>query len=190
VAGPDELVTCEIHVPGATAAAAAARAARGWLTLWSDYVRATVPTPVTFVVETIEANDVDTPTVSTENGKLRIHINLPTTTRRMPASLLRRHLLDQMLLGLEQAADMGAEPPVTAIKSRAAVQSHSPNPIASELQILQPQDVLIMVRVDSGDDDRSQAIEEQLIDTLADFHGSEIADTSHIGNMRCWIVSI
>jgi hypothetical protein len=187
---PTDLVACVVEVQGrgAKALGAAADEALAWLRRWSDYVRAAVSRPVTFVITSAEAGAVGTPSL-TGAGRVRVPVAVPLPLPS-PSGVARRLLLDLMLAGIIRAAEVAPCQPRREVWLPSDDDTDGePHVLAGEFLGMAPNEMLLVKRFDDATDAHVE-FDARLHVVVGRLPGVEVQDLSGLGELWNWVIAV
>ena len=183
----------------ARALSEAAQVAMAWIERWPGCVSAAVSRPLRFRFEAAVQDSKPSEAMAAVmvNDVVQVGVAVEPSALDLPAGLLRRHILDQVLAGIEQAARVSPNVPPSEvwIESR-PVPARDAEPhelLGTEMVMLPEDEVLVIRRLDHAGVpalQRYHDLDDAFVDHLNNLGFGELQDTSTAANTVAWTVAL
>ncbi|MEU7823424.1 hypothetical protein [Catellatospora sp. NPDC049133] len=201
---PRELVSWSVNAPGLgrrhqRSLQDAAASAASWIEQWPGCVSATVSGPIRFRVEVSAPGDValQPPAAELIDGVVEVSITVDRQALEGSTPLLRRHVLDAFLTGIELGASVAPHQPPIEVwiepeDEEEAEKLHPLDVLGAELSMLAEGEVMVIRPLWEGADGlrRYHELDDALVARLARSKLGDLLDTSSHPGAVSWTIQI
>ncbi|MFC7244289.1 hypothetical protein ACFQO7_17585 [Catellatospora aurea] len=201
---PRELVSWSVDAPGLgrrhqRSLQDAAASAASWIEQWPGCVSATVSGPILLRVEVSAPGDVALQPLAAEliDGVVELSITVDRQALEGSAPLLRRHVLDAFLAGIELGASVAPHQPPIEVwiepeEEEETAELHTLDVLGAELSMLAEGEVMVIRPLREGADGLTQyhELDDALVARLARSKLGELLDTSSHPDAVSWTIQV